>query len=116
MQLNIQRSSFFKNNTSCLEITLKSDTLVKGQFLAINIKETKFSGNGFHKQRFSRGVVTIQSENTLPSRSSSIQVQISCSYVTSVKNYGYFINLDLPSAVTSEIYNDIRLFNNTIYG
>ena len=115
MHLNILRSSFFKNNTSCLEITLKSDTLVKDQFLAININETNFSENGFSKQRFSRGVVTIQSENTLPSRSSSIQVQISCSYVTSVKNYGYFINLDLPSAETSEIYNDIRLFNNTIY-
>ena len=112
MHLNIQRSSFFKNNTSCLEITLKSDTLVKDQFLAININETKFSENRFSNRRFARGLVTIQSENTLPS---SIQVQISCSYITSVKNYGYFINLDLPSAVTSEVYNDVRLFNNTIY-
>ena len=112
MHLNIQRSSFFKNNTSCLEITLKSDTLVKDQFLAININETKFSENGFHKRRFSRGVVTVQSETKLPS---NVHVQISCSYITSVKNYGYFINLDLPSAVTSETYNDVRLFNNTVY-
>ncbi|KAL9958129.1 hypothetical protein ACROYT_G035100 [Oculina patagonica] len=67
MCLNIQGSSFFKNNTSCVEITLKSDTLVKDQFLTININETKFLGNGFHNQRFARGVVTIQSEATLPS-------------------------------------------------
>ncbi|KAL9985330.1 hypothetical protein ACROYT_G007720 [Oculina patagonica] len=80
MSLNIQRSSFFKNNTSCVEITLKSDALLKDQFLVINISETKFSENGFHKQRFIRGVVTIQSEATLPS---SIHVQLSCFNVTS---------------------------------
>ncbi|KAL9973711.1 hypothetical protein ACROYT_G020199 [Oculina patagonica] len=111
MCLNIQGSSFFKNNTSCVEITLNSDTLVKDQFLAVNISKTKFLENGIHKRRFARGVVTIQSETTL---SSSIHVQISCSNVSSVKNYGHFVNLDLPSAVTSEVYNDVRLFNNTI--
>ncbi len=111
MCLNIQRSSFFKNNTSCVEITLQSGSLVKNQFLAINISETKFSENGIHRQRFAKGVVTIQSENTL---SSSILVQISCSNIISVRNYGHFVNLDLPSALTNEVYNDIRLFNNTI--
>ncbi|KAL9973707.1 hypothetical protein ACROYT_G020195 [Oculina patagonica] len=111
MCLNIQRSSFFKNNTSCVEITFKSGALVKDQFLAININETKFSENGIHKKRSARGVLTIQSETKM---SSSIHVQISCSNVTSVKNYGHFVNLDLPSAVTSEVYNDVRLFNNTI--
>ncbi|XP_078370360.1 uncharacterized protein LOC144654136 [Oculina patagonica] len=111
MHLNIHRSSFFKTNLSCVEITLESDAVVKDQFLSINISETKFSENGIHNPRFARGVVTIQSETTLPS---SIHVQISCFNVTSVKNYGYFVNLDLPSAVTSEVYNDVRLFNNTI--
>ncbi|KAL9973702.1 hypothetical protein ACROYT_G020190 [Oculina patagonica] len=111
MRLNIHRSSFFKNNISCVEITLESDAVVKDQFLSINISETKFSENGIHNPRFARGVVTIQSETNM---SSSIHVQISCSNVTSVKNYGHFVNLDLPSAVTSEVYNDVRLFNNTI--
>ena len=112
MHLNIQRSSFFKNNTSCVEITLKrSDALVNDQFVTININETKFSENGFHKQRFARGVMTVQSETTLHS---NIHVQISCFNIISVKNYGHFVNLDLPSAVTSEVYNDVRLFNNTI--
>ncbi|KAL9973717.1 hypothetical protein ACROYT_G020205 [Oculina patagonica] len=111
MSLNIQQSSFFKNNTSCVEITLQSGALVKDQFLAININETMFSEYGIHKRRFARGVVTIQSESKM---SSSIYVQISCSNVSSVKNYGHFVNLDLPSALTSEVYNDVRLFNNTI--
>ncbi|KAL9973706.1 hypothetical protein ACROYT_G020194 [Oculina patagonica] len=111
MSLNIQRCSFFKNNTSCVEITLRSGALIKGQFLTININGTTFLENGFHKRRFAGGVMTIQSETTLPS---STHVQISCFNVTSVKNYGHFVNLELPSAVTSEVYNDVRLFNNTI--
>ncbi|KAL9973712.1 hypothetical protein ACROYT_G020200 [Oculina patagonica] len=111
MHLNIQQAFFFKNKATCVEITLQSGALVKDQFLAINISETKFSENGIHNLRIARGVVTIQSETTLPS---SIHVIISCSNIISVRNYGHFINLDLPSAETSEVYNDVRLFNNTI--
>ncbi|KAJ7383918.1 hypothetical protein OS493_025246 [Desmophyllum pertusum] len=112
MYLNIHGSSFFKNNTSCMEIFIHTDNVRnQDQFLVINISETKFLENGFHKQRFARGVMTIKSETTQPS---SLHVQISCFNITSVRNYGHFINLDLPTDVTNETYNDFRLVNNTI--
>ena len=111
MQLNIQRSSFVKNNISCVEIVLINNAQDQDRFVAVNISETNFMENGMDKRRFARGVVTIRSLTTLPS---SVQVQISCLKITSVNNVGYFMNLDLPSAVTSEIYNDVRLFNNTL--
>ncbi|KAJ7371234.1 hypothetical protein OS493_027348 [Desmophyllum pertusum] len=111
VHLNIHGSSFFKNNTSCMEIIFHNDARNQGRFLILNISETKFLENGFHKQRFARGVMTIKSETTQPS---SLHVQISCFNITSVRNYGHFINLDLPNAVTNETYNDFRLVNNTI--
>ena len=112
MHFYIQRHSFFKNNTSCVEITMrKGDTVVNSQLLVVNINETIFWKNGFRKQRFPKGVVTIKSEIIEPSRT---YVDISCFNITSVENYGHFVNLDLPSAATREEYNDVRLFNNTI--
>lgn len=109
--LNIPGSAFFKNNASCVEIIFHNDARDQGQFLIIDISKTKFVENGFHKRRSASGVVTIQSQTT---QSSSINVQISCFNVISVKNYGYFINLDLPFALTDEVYNDVRLFNNIV--
>ena len=112
MHLYIQRSSFFKNNTSSVEIALrKGDILVSNQSLVININETMFWKNGFHKWRFPKGVVTIKSVDIRPSRK---YVQIFFFNITSVENYGHFVNLDLPSAFTDEEYHDVRLFNNTI--
>ena len=110
--LEIHGSFFFNNNISCVEIILYHKDSNQNQLLAINISDTTFMENGFHRQRFPRGVVTIRSQNTLPS--SSVHVQISCLNITSVNNVGYFMNLDLPSAVTSEVYDDVRLFNNTL--
>ncbi|KAL9973689.1 hypothetical protein ACROYT_G020175 [Oculina patagonica] len=109
--LNILRSSFIKNNVLCVEIILHKNIRGQDQFLIINISETKFLNNGFSRQRFARGVVTIRSDATLPY---STHVQISCSNITSIRNYGHFINLDLPAAVTSEVYNDVILLNNTV--
>ncbi|KAL9973696.1 hypothetical protein ACROYT_G020184 [Oculina patagonica] len=109
--LNIHRSSFIKNNVLCVEIILHKNVRGQDQFLIINISETKFLNNGFPRQRFARGVVTIRSDATLPY---STHVQISCSNITSIRNYGHFINLDLPVAVTSEVYNDVILLNNTV--
>lgn len=111
MQLNIQRSSFVKNNISCVEIVLMNNAQDQDQFLAVNVSETKFMENGMDKRRFARGVVTIRSQTKLPS---SVHVQISCLNITSVNNVGYLMNLDLPSAVTSEVYNNVILFNNTL--
>ncbi|KAJ7371233.1 hypothetical protein OS493_027347 [Desmophyllum pertusum] len=111
VHLNIHGSSFFKNNTSCMEIVFHNDARNQGRFLILNISETKFLENGFHKQRFARGVMTIKSETAQPS---SLHVQISCKKITFVRNYGHFINLDLPTAVTNETYNDFSLVNNTI--
>ena len=111
MQLNIQRSSFVKNNISCVEIVLIDNVQDQDHFLTANISETKFMENGMDKRRFARGVVTSRSQTSLPS---SVHVQISCLNITSVNNVGYFMNLDLPTAVTSEVYDDVRLFNNTL--
>ena len=115
IHLNIRGSSFFKNNPSCVEIILHNDARDQDQLLVINISKTKFLENGLpvNKQRFASGIVTIQSQTMQTSR---IHVQISCFNITSFRNYGYFINLDLPSAVTSEVYHDVKLFNNTISG
>ena len=95
-----------------MEIIFYHKNSKQDQLLALNISATTFMENGFPKQRFPRGVVTIRSQTMLPSK--SIHVQISCLNVKSVNNVGYFMNLDLPSAVTSEVYDDVRLFNNTL--
>ena len=110
--LNIQDSFFINNNISCVEIILYHKDSKQDQLLALNISATTFMENGFHKQRFPRGAVTIRSQTTLPPN--SVHVQISCLNVKSVNNVGYFMNLDLPSAVTNEVYDDVRLFNNTL--
>ena len=113
VHLNIHGSFFFKNDVSCVQIILHLKHSNQDQLLALNISETTFMENGFHKQlQFPRGVVTIRSQTTLPS--SGMHVQISCLNITSVNNVGYFINLDLPSAVTSEVYDDVILLNNTL--
>ena len=111
MQLNIQRSSFVMNNISCVEIVLINNAQDQDHFVVVNISETKFMETGRQKRWFARGVVTIQSLTTHPT---SLHVQISCLNITSGNNVGYFMNLELPSAVTSEVYNDVRLFNNSL--
>ena len=110
LQLNIERSSFVKNNISCVEVILMKNAQDQDQLVAVNISETTFIENGMRKRRFARGVVTIRSQTTLPS---SVLVQISCLNITSINNVGYFMSLDLPSAVTDEVYDAVRLFNNT---
>ena len=110
--LNIHRSSHFRNNTSCLEIIYDNGASVNYHFLALNIEKTSFSENGFHKSQFAKGVITIKSNSTKPS---NLRVQISCYDITAVKNYGHFIRIDLPTAVTDEVYKNVRLFNNSIF-
>ena len=110
IHVNINGSSFFKNNTSCLEIIWQNLSPLDNQTLVITITHANFSDNGLHKQ-LARGLVTVRSETKQPP---SLHVQISCFHVTAVNNYGHFIHLDLPKAVTCEIYNDVILFNNTI--
>ena len=112
MQLNIQRSSFVKNNILCVKIVLINNAQDQDHSVTVNISETKFLENGMQKHRIARGVVTIQSLNMQPA--ASVHVLISCLNITSINNVGYFMNLDLPSAVTSEVYSDVRLFNNTL--
>ena len=111
MQLSIQRSSFVMNNISCVEIVLINHVQDQDHFVVVNISETKFMETGRQKRWLARGVVTIQSLTKNPT---SPHVQISFLNITSCNNVGYFMNLELPSAVTSEVYNDVRLFNNSL--
>lgn len=88
LQLNIERSSFVKNNISCVEVILMKNTQDQDKLVVVNISETTFIENGMRKRRFARGVVTIRSQTTLPS---SVHVQISCLNITSANNVGYFM-------------------------
>ncbi|PFX12571.1 hypothetical protein AWC38_SpisGene23448 [Stylophora pistillata] len=74
------------------------------------MKHVMFSGNGLQKQ-LAGGLVTIRSELKHPPH---LHVQLSCMHVTATNNYGYFVNLNLSEAMTSEMYTDIVLINNTV--
>ncbi|KAL9973575.1 hypothetical protein ACROYT_G020048 [Oculina patagonica] len=46
MQLDIQNSSHFENNTSCLEVFVLNSVENRDQFLTVDVSDTKFQNNG----------------------------------------------------------------------
>ncbi|CAH3113744.1 unnamed protein product, partial [Pocillopora meandrina] len=110
IRINIDGFSSFENNTSCLDVIWRNPSQVGDRAIFIDMKHIMFTGNGLGKQ-LARGLVTIKSELEQPPR---LHVQISCLHVTATKNHGYFVNLNLSEAVTSEMYTDVVLVNNTV--
>ena len=112
MQLDIQSSSYFENNTSCVEVVVLNSVESREQFLTVDVSETRFQNNGLLADRLARGAITIKSDE---GKTSSIaHVQISCYKIAYINNRGHFINIDLPAGTTSEVYVDITLINNTV--
>ncbi len=111
MQLDIQNSSYFQNNTSCLEVFVLNSVENRDQFLTVDVSETKFQNNGLYSSVSKRGY---NNKNEVGKNSSIAHVQISCFKIAFINNRGYFINLDLPTATTSEEYMDVKLINNTL--
>ena len=110
IRIKIDGFSSFENNTSCLDVIWRNPSQVGDRAIFIDMKHIMFTGNGLGKQLV-RGLVTIKSELEQPPR---LHVQISCLHVTATKNHGYFVNLNLSEAVTSEMYTDVVLVNNTV--
>ena len=112
MQLDIQSSSYFENNTSCVEVFVSNTVENRDQFLGVNVSDTSFFNNGRLANRFARGAVTLKSEEG--KNSSIIHVQISFFKIAYINNRGQFINLDIPAGTTNEEYRVITFINNTV--
>ncbi|PFX13542.1 hypothetical protein AWC38_SpisGene22364 [Stylophora pistillata] len=110
MYINIAGSVFFKNNTLCLKISWKNSDALIDQQLVMEVKEAVFSENGVYKKQSASGLITIISEATHPS---SLLVKVSCFHIEGFNNYGHFVHLDLPTATTEEIYDNVMLSNNS---
>ena len=107
MHINIAGSVFFKNNTFCLQISWQNRETLSDQYLVMEVKEATFSENGKHYSI--GGLITAKSEAAHPL---SLLVRVSCFHIKAFKNYGHFIHLDLPTAKTEEIYDNVMLSNN----
>ena len=107
MHINIAGSVFFKNNTFCLKISWQNRETLSDQYLVMEVKEAIFSENGKHYSI--GGLITAKSEAAHPL---SLLVRVSCFHIKAFKNYGHFIHLDLPTAKTEEIYDNVMLSNN----
>ena len=110
VQLDVHGDSSFRYNSQCFEFLLFDVCREQNRFLEVNITNTKFEKNGFHGQKDKRGAVKILSaaKNMLD----PVYISISCSRIKFINNKGPFISVNVPTAVTNEIYRDIKLHHN----
>lgn len=110
VHFDIRGPSLFINNYHCVEILLKKSA--RGHFLTMNISQTRFRENGVDGQLSAKGLITIATADRKPSRLT--RIQISCHNVSCVGNWVPFVVLDLPAAITKEIYSHVELLNNNM--
>ena len=108
-QVDIKGSLFIANNASCVDIIASNNY---NRSLKVRVSNTTFYGNGRFRSSLTKGAITIKSDKRKPS--SFAKVQILCFKVIYRNNYGYFVNLNLPAATTSEVYLDVTLVDNTV--
>ncbi|XP_068701932.1 uncharacterized protein [Montipora foliosa] len=109
---NIQSSSFFDNNVSCVDFILASRK-AQTQLLTLRINSTTFQSNGcFGKRLMKLGAITIGSP--IKAALGPVLVDVSCSKVYYTKNCGHFVSIELPHATINEVYTDVTLVGNGV--
>ena len=110
VHVDIKGPSLFRNNHNCVEILLTNSSSDKS--LTLTISRTKFLQNGVHGHLSAKALISIATDVKKPTR--LMRVQISCQEVTCIGNRVPFVVLDLPTSVTKETYNRIKLSNNSV--
>ncbi|XP_022782199.1 uncharacterized protein LOC111323167 [Stylophora pistillata] len=104
------RGSLFQNNSLCVKIQFFEGSGTDLKF-SLDIKDTKFLKNGFldHFKTLFRGAVEFSNEGNLFRK---IYPSIAVEKVRSADSGGHFLKIDLPTAITSEKYDDVVLERN----
>ena len=110
VHFNIQGPSLFRNNYNCVEVLLKSSS--SGKSLILTINRTRFLENRVDGHLSAKGLISIAKDVRKPT--GLIRVLISCQDVTCIGNQAPFVVLDLPTSVTKETYNRVKLLNNSV--
>ena len=110
VHVDIKGPSLLRNNHNCVEILFTNSCSDKS--LALTISRTRFLENGVHGHLSAKALISIATDVKKPTR--LMRVQISCQEVTCIGNRVPFVVLDLPTSVTKETYNRIKLSNNSV--
>ena len=106
------RDSVFQNNSLCVRIHFEQRSLKKDRLFSIYVTNTKFLENGFHTQSRERGAIVFSTNKTPYKFSQTIYLQIKMNEVHCIGGGGHFLDVDLPTAVTTEAYHNINLERN----
>lgn len=112
-ELDIQCSAFLYNDLLCIKLVLEGNATSQSLRLSVKVLDTYFMRNGLQSTRLSEnGIIKIIAKpEDVPN---STQISAFFQNVTCTKNYGFFMNLNVPSATTNETYNDVRLHRNNL--
>ena len=109
--LEIQGWSLFRNNSRCIQLLLFDDITVQDPYVAINTTDTYFLENGYHSKGVAdTGLINITTD--MPKPVKRIHLHVFFYRVTCIGNRGSFINNNIPTAVTKEVYKNVQLERN----
>ena len=106
------RDSVFQNNSLCVRIYFEQRSLKTDRLFSLNVTNTKFLENGFHTQSPERGAIVFSTNETLKKCFQTLYLQITMNEVHCLGGGGHFLDVDLPTAVTTEAYHNINLERN----
>ena len=106
------RDSVFQNNSLCVRIYFEQRSLKTDRLFSLNVTKTKFLENGFHTQSPERGAIVFSANKAPKKFSQTIYLQITMNEVHCLGGGGHFLDVDLPTAVTTEAYHNINLERN----
>ncbi|XP_022803309.1 uncharacterized protein LOC111340689 [Stylophora pistillata] len=109
-QLDIKGSSTFQNNSQCISFLLLNNTKAKSQNVTLTIKDVVFKRNGLYWHSTGREIVKIRS--VAKKCSCPVYIHVFCTKVKSSYNGGSFLHLNVPNAITNEIFEDVDLNHN----
>ena len=109
IHFKLQGPSFFQNNSQCLKVMMFHKT----NSLTMNINKVEFRSNGLTGREFlTTSLITIATHRKKSSRYAYLYA--SFYNITCAGNRVPFINTDLPSGATKEIYSNVKVVNNNI--
>lgn len=107
--LDIGGSSVFRNNSLCIKFLLHNNIENHHRYIAINVVDTNFYENGIHDGSKLSDKAAIKLTTDVSSPVSLLHLEISCYRVTFTGNLGSFINNNIVTTVTKEIYKHVLL-------
>lgn len=107
--LDIGGSSLFRNNSLCIKFVLFNNIESKDRYIGINITDTNFYENGIHDglKSSDKGAIKLAADES--SHVSLLHLQVFCYKVNFTRSLGFFINNNIATATTKEIYKYVRL-------